>query len=300
MKTGSMIRTQSMPRQQTSRCISLCTTYDAHDPVLLEGVMPFVDTLEVTPDSISIHKNGQAKLHPEVIRSLQSVSGSIDIIAHGVGLSIGSFEGYSEDYLQLLEKLIDAVPVRWHSEHLGYTTVDGTALNTMLAVARTDEMLELLIPRIKNIMQRIELPFLLENIVHLLPDHEPKYTDAQFLNLLVEETGCGLILDLYNIECDAANYGFDIEGFLSELNLPAVKEIHLAGGTQHKGFQLDIHSGTIADSTMELAQRSIEQCTNLEVVTYEILPQAVANYGHCMVVEELERLSQVLHRCAGT
>ncbi|MCG8326600.1 MAG: DUF692 domain-containing protein [Chitinophagales bacterium] len=285
-----MTTLKKIPCQQQNHCISFCTTYDAHDPLLLAGVMPFVDALEVTPDSIAIYKNGQTRLHPEIINSLEAAASQKSIVAHGVGLSIGSFEGYSEAYLELLEELMKLVPLKWHSEHLGYTTIDGMALNTMLAVPRTDEMLEILIQRIQSIMKRIELPFLLENIVHLIPDYEPSYSDAEFLNILVDETGCELILDLYNIECDAINYQFDIDHFLETLNLDAVKEIHLAGGVQHKGFQLDIHSGTVANSTLELANTVIPKCPNLEIITYEILPQAIARYGREMVIDELARL----------
>ena len=283
----------ALPRQR-GRSISLATTYDAHDPVLLEGVIPLVDFLEITPDAIAIANNGQVELHPAIIRSLQDYQTEVNYIVHGVGLSIGSYDGYSETYLSLLEQLLEVVPAKWHSEHLGYTSVDGTQLNVMLAVPRTTEMLKLLVARIKTIMKRIDLPFLLENIVHLLPGYQPEYSDAAFLNILTEETGCGLILDLYNLECDALNYGFNIEAFLEELDLRAVREIHLAGGTNYKGFQLDIHSRAVENSTLDLALQTMDHLPNLEVITYEILPQAVAQNGQQMVVDELKRIDHYL------
>jgi len=195
----------------------------------------------------------------------------------------------------LLDQIIAAIPLKWHSEHLGYTMVDGEQLNTMLAVPRTRAMLNILIPRIKALQERYPYPFLLENIVHLLPDYPAEFSDAEFLNILHEETGCGLILDLYNLECDAVNYGFDIQKFLKQLNLQAVKEIHLAGGTTHKGFQLDIHSGTVAQSTLELTQQVLAREHQIEVITYEILPQAVQTYGQQLVIDELARLSDLFN-----
>ena len=102
---------------------------------------------------------------------------------------------------------------------------------------------------IGEIQARFELPFLLENIVHLLPDYPGDYADAAFLNELVTRTGCGLLLDVYNLECDAANYGFDIDAFLDELDLEAVGELHVAGGVERDGMQVDVHSRLTEPST---------------------------------------------------
>lgn len=284
-----------MKHQISTPNIALCTTYDAHDPILLDGVMPYVEFLEFSPGSISRLAQGQIKLHPQIVQSLQEKAGQVQYLAHGVGLSIGSAAGYQEAYLDLLDQVSEVLPLKWHSEHLGYTTVDGEQLNTMLALPRTRAMLDVLIPRIRAIQERYPYPFLLENIVHLLPDYPPEFSDAEFLNILHQETGCALILDLYNLECDAFNYGFDVQGFLKELHLKAVKEIHLAGGTQHKGFQLDIHSGIVAESTLDLTKRVLDKDQQIEVITYEILPQAVQQHGQQLVIDELARLSHIFN-----
>lgn len=280
------------PVSNQAACPKLATTYDAHDPELLFGVLPYVDYLEITPDSIARRNNGRTELHPEILADLKAVQHEVSLIVHGVGLSIGSWEGYDEAYLSLLDELITHIPLKWHSEHLGYLKAGGENLNTMLAMPRTTEALNLLIPRIRALQERYKLPFLLENIVHLLPDHPAHYTDAAFLNTLTAETGCGLILDIYNLECDSCNYGFDIPGFFDELNFDAVREIHIAGGVVHKGYMLDVHSGQVATSTLELTQLALGKAANVEAITFEILPQAVKIHGQQMVTDELARLNQ--------
>ena len=209
---------------------ALCTSYEGRDPELLERVLPLIDVLEVTPDSIAEVRGGRAVLHEQTVAELQDIGSSTTIIAHGVGLSIGSHDGYSQAYLQLLDDLLDKVSIAWHSEHLGYTTVEGEHLGTMLALPRTEPVLEMIAARVAEIMERYPLPFLLENIVHVIPDTAADYSDAMFLNELVRRTGCGLLLDVYNLECDAHNHGFDIDRFLDELDLSSVREIHIAGG----------------------------------------------------------------------
>src|SRR5206468_467138 len=124
--------------------------------------------------------------------------------------------------------------------------------------------------------ERYKLPFLLENIVHVLPDLAGDYSDAGFLNALTDRTGCGLIMDVYNLECDAHNHKFDIRAFLNELQLTNVREIHVACGVEHNGFLLDVHSQLTRRSTVELAQHVVKQSVGrAEVVVYEFMPEAV-------------------------
>ena len=134
-------------------------------------------------------------------------------------------------------------------------------------------------------------PFLLENVVHVIPDSPAEYTDAGFLNALVDRTGCGLILDAYNLECDAHNHGFDIPSFLNELNATHVRELHVARGVEHNGFLLDVHSQLTRRSTVELAQRVVRQSAgSARVVVYEFMPEAVPGLGHDAIADELGRL----------
>lgn len=269
----------------------LGTTYLGHDPALLERVLPLVEYVETTPDSIARVENHAAALHPGSLAELKSIGDAAQVIVHGIGLSIGSHEGCSERYLRLLDELLRQVDVAWHSEHLGYTIVDGENIGTMLALPRTEEVLDMLCERIRAIQRRYPLPFLVENIVHMLPDYPGDYSEAGFLNALVERTGCGLLLDVYNLECDAHNHGFDIAGFLAELDIASVREVHVACGSHYRGLLLDAHSKVTRESTLELARSVVERAAGaVRAVTYELLREAVPTLGHDGVADELVRL----------
>ena len=286
----------SNTRRSVSRA-ALATTYEGVGNDLLERIVPLVDYLEIPPDSIARNQAGRASLRPELMDEIASVSSQVGLIVHGIGLSIGSFDQWNEPYLQLLDEFFSRFRPRWHSEHLGFTTVGGENIGTMLALLRTEAMLDLVCERIRRIQERYRVPFLIEHIIHLLPDAPANYTEAAFLNEITARTGCGLILDAYNLECDQHNFGFDLCGFLEELNLAPVREIHVAGGFKHEGFQLDIHSQPTADSTLELALDILGQCPNLEVVTYELLKEAIPNLGHDGICAELMRIRNAVAFC---
>lgn len=273
----------------------LATTYEGRDPVLLETVVPLVDYIEIVPDAIAKSVGKSRFLDPETLSELHTVRDKVEVIAHGVGLSIGSYDNYSSDYLLLLDQLHSNIDLAWHSEHLGYTTVDGKNLGTMLPLPRTEEALELVSQRITKIQQRYDLPFLLENVAHVLPTPGSDYSPAGFLNALVERTGCHLLLDIYNLECDVFNHDLDLDAFLEELNLDAVWELHLANGVQHRGLQLDVHSEITRQSTLTIAREVVRQAPALRAVTYELLSQAVPVLGYKAIANELHRIrDQVL------
>jgi uncharacterized protein (UPF0276 family) len=276
---------------------ALATTYEGVGLDLLERIVPLVDYLEIPPDSISRAQAGRTSLQPEILDQIESVSSQTGMIVHGIGLSIGSCDQWNEPYIQLLDELFSRFTPRWHSEHLGYTTVCGENLGTMLALPRTEAMLDLLCKRIRRIQERYKVPFLMEHIIHLIPDAPADYSAAAFINEITSRTGCGLILDAYNLECDRHNFGFDIAAFLDELNLDPVREIHLAGGFQLDGVQLDIHSQPTAESTLDLALGILHRCPNLGVVTYELLKEAIANLGHDGICAELTRIRKAIAPC---
>lgn len=290
MVPETAIRT-SFLQKKAPRNMGLGVTYEGRDPALLELLLPHVDHIEVTLETIAEIKGDEIVLSPEVMAELKNLGKGVKIIVHGVSLSIGSHEGWSPTYLNLLDDFLEEIDVAWHSEHLGYTKVDGEHLGIMLAMPKTDEALDIVCERVRVIQERYRLPFLLENIVHVIPDFPGEYSDAGFLNALTERTGCGLILDVYNLECDEHNHGFNIREFLDELNGSNVRELHVARGVEHNGFLLDVHSQLTRPSTIELAQFAISEMTeNAEVVVYEFMPEAVPGLGHDAIAKELATL----------
>jgi uncharacterized protein (UPF0276 family) len=134
----------------------------------------------------------------------------------------------------------------------------------------------------------------LEKVVRFLPEYPGDYSEAEFLNALCRQTGCGLLLDVYNLECDRKNFGFNIEQFLSELDLSNVVEMHLAGGVEYGGFQVDVHSHVTEESTLEIARDVLTRAPQVRAVTFEYLKEAVPRLGHDAICGELKRLRRTL------
>ena len=274
--------------------IRVGVNYEGRDPDFARTVLPLAEIVEVTPDAIATLRNGVAVIPEETLRELRAIGASSRISLHGVGLSIASADRMNEEYFALLDTLTDSLDIAWHSEHLGYVTVDGEHLGTMLVPPRTEETLALIAPRVEMIQRRYRKPFLLEHVVNLFPDAGGDYTPAGFLNEIVRRTGCGLILDLYNLECDAHNGVCGASEFLGELDLAAVREIHVACGTQDRGLRVDVHSRVTGDSTLAILRKVLSVAPNVEAVIFEILGPAVPTVGHEAIAAELQRVRAVV------
>jgi len=275
--------------------IGVGVNYEGRDPAFVATVLPFADVVEVTPDALATLRGGVPVIPRETIDELRAINERAAITLHGIGLSIASADSMNESYFALADVLTQHLDIAWHSEHLGYTTVDGEFLGTMLVPPRTDEALDLLVERVKAIQQRYAKPFLLEHVVSLFPDAGGDYTQAGFLNEIVRRTGCGIILDVYNLECDVHNGLCSADAFLSELDLAAVREMHIACGTVDRGLRVDVHSRTVRDETLASLERVLPAAPNVEAVIYEILGPMVPNVGYQGIANELQRIRAVVN-----
>lgn len=275
--------------------VPIGVTYEGRDPRLLERVLPLVDYIEVTLETVAEVHGDEIRPSEEIMAELRGMGDAAQIIVHGVGLSIASHEGCSPTYLRLLDAFLEQFEVAWHGEHLGYTKVDDQHLGIMLAVPKTEQVLDMVCGRVEAIQQRYKIPFLLENIVHVIPDYPGDYSEAAFLNALARRTGCGLILDVYNLECDAHNHGFDIPAFFDELEFGNVRELHVACGVEDNGFLLDVHSQLTRPSTRDLAREAARRSAGgIGAAVYEFMPEAVPGLGHDAIADELVRLRRTL------
>jgi uncharacterized protein (UPF0276 family) len=117
----------------------------------------------------------------------------------------------------------------------------------MAPVPYDEEVLDLLVPRIRFFSERSSRPFLLENNVYYVRYPSQEFTEEQFLNELCDRTGCSVLLDLHNLHTNAVNHGFSATKYLDNLNLAHVVEVHIAGGVPMMGFHTDSHTGAVID-----------------------------------------------------
>jgi len=223
------------------------------------------DVLEITVD----HCIAGGKVVQSAIFNLV---GQIPLLAHGIGLSIGTDVPLDVGYLDQVAAVVERLQAPAYSEHLAFTRVPGRSLGNLLPVPKTEAIAEQIIAKVRTVQSRIPVPFMLENITYLFEWPDSDMSDADFINLICRETGAGLLLDIENLYLNSRNHGFDPYEFLDALPDGLVQEIHVAGGItvredylEHPFFA-DTHSHPVPDAVLELLDRVLERHTPRAVV----------------------------------
>src|SRR6185295_1432515 len=86
---------------------------------------------------------------------------ALPLVVHGVELSMGSTHGWNDSYLQMLDTFQTKWPFVWHSEPLGFQTMQPEGAGPAV---------ERVAGRVLEIQDRYGVPFLLENPAYCLPD----------------------------------------------------------------------------------------------------------------------------------
>jgi uncharacterized protein len=196
------------------------------------------------------------------------------LLAHNIGLSIGSSDVFDPEYLAQLVRWQERYPFRWHSDHLSFSQVlghDGAPHNVAVAlpVPYDHDVLAMVAERVAFVRRALDVPFLLENNVYYTDLPEQEMDEPEFLNALAARTGCGLLLDVHNVYANARNHGFDASRFIDRLDLSRVVEVHVAGGNDLAGMYTDSHAGPCPEPVWELLAHVAPRAPNLRAVTFE-------------------------------
>jgi uncharacterized protein (UPF0276 family) len=223
------------------------------------------DVLEITVDHC-IH-GGDAQR-----AAIFDLVGRVPLTAHGIGLSIGTDVPLDTGYLDQVAAVVDRLGAPAYSEHLAFTRVPGRDLGNLLPLPRTEAIAEAIIAKVRTVQSRIPVPFLLENITYMFDWPDSDMSDAEFLGLICQKTGAGILLDIENLYLNAANHGFDAHHFLDALPAGLVREIHMAGGIRvsedflERPFLADTHSEPIPDEALDLLDRALARETPSTII----------------------------------
>ncbi|HLO68368.1 MAG TPA: DUF692 domain-containing protein [Holophaga sp.] len=176
------------------------------------------------------------------------------VLTHGLSLSVGGFDAWDEDYLGGLRAFLLETGTPWHSEHLCFTSVDGSSLHELLPLPFTREAVAHTVARVKELQARLPVPLILENITYYAELGQGEMDEAAFITEVLEGADSGWLLDINNVYVNALNFGFDPREWLARMPLDRVVQMHIAGHRTFGDLTLDTHGAEVADPVIELMQ----------------------------------------------
>ena len=183
---------------------------------------------------------------------IRQVAERYPVVLHGVSLSIGSTDPLNFDYLGKLKVLAAEVQPAWVSDHLCWTGVLGLNSHDLLPVPLTEETLQHVVGRVRQVQEFLERPLILENPSTYLTFTQSTLEEPEFLRQVSNETGCGLLLDVNNVYVTCFNSATDPVAYIESFPCERVVQMHLAGH-QHCGTHIiDTHDRPVRPDVWEL------------------------------------------------
>jgi uncharacterized protein (UPF0276 family) len=178
-------------------------------------------------------------------------------VAHGLSLSIGSPAPLDETFLFRLKRFLDEHTIRYYTEHLSYCSDDGH-LYDLLPIPFTEEAVHYVADRIRRVQDILERRIAMENVsYYAAPGKEMDEID--FINAVLSEADCDLLLDVNNIYVNSINHHYDAEQFLKALPAERVVYFHMAGHyDEADDLKVDTHGAPVIDPVWGLLETAYE------------------------------------------
>lgn len=211
---------------------------------------PAVDWFEVVSENYMVD-GGKA------LYFLDAIGEHYPLVMHGVSLSIGGPHPLDRDYLHKLKRLADRVQPAWISDHLCWSRGNAHQLHDLLPLPYTEESLQHVAARVRQVQDELERPLVLENVSSYVRTANSDFSEWQFLAALSELSGCELLLDVNNVYVSARNHGFEPWGFIGALPPTRIRQLHLAGHSDYGSYLIDTHDQPVSDPVWQLYQRTL-------------------------------------------
>lgn len=196
------------------------------------------------------------------LRYLEAIRRDYPLSLHGVGLSLGSAEELDAAHLERVRRAVERLEPGLVSEHLSWSLVSGTYLADLLPLPMTEEALEVVCRHVDQVQTFLKRRLLIENPSTYLRFRHSTIPEWEFLALVAERTGCGILCDVNNIYVSACNHGWDASAYLAALPPSTIGEIHLAGHAVKKlddgrTLRIDDHGSRVAPEVWALYAEAI-------------------------------------------
>jgi len=181
-----------------------------------------------------------------------------DFICHGLSLSIGSPSPLDEDFVKDVGQFLQTHDIKHYSEHLTYCSDDGH-LYDLLPIPFTEEAVKYVAERIRWVQDILQQEISMENASYYTAAPGKEMSEIEFINAVIEEANCGLLLDVNNIYVNSINHCYDPIDYLKQLPAKRIRYGHIAGHfNEDEDLIVDTHGADVIDPVWHILDKAYE------------------------------------------
>lgn len=197
-------------------------------------------------------------------RWLTAIAAHLPLSFHSVGLSLGSAAGVDRAELEALGVLCDRYAPAMVSDHLSWSNGADDKFPDLLPVPYSSAALDHFVTEVDRVQDRLGRRMLIENPSRYLAYAGDAWSEVDFLHELCFRSGCGLLLDINNVEVSAFNLGLDPAPWLDAFDPQLVGEVHVAGHAVKDDdmgglIAIDDHGSMVRTSCWDLLARFLRR-----------------------------------------
>ena len=218
---------------------------------MMEADLSSVNFMEVAPENW-INVGGTFG------KKFRQFTEKYDFLCHGLSLSIGSPAPLDEDFVKDVGQFIDTHNIKHYSEHLTYCSDDGH-LYDLLPIPFSEEAVHYVAERIRRVQDILQQEISMENASYYTPAPGKEMEEIEFINAVLEEANCGLLLDVNNIYVNSVNHHYDPIEFLKQLPAERIRYAHIAGHyNEDDDLIVDTHGADVIDPVWDILHKAYE------------------------------------------
>jgi len=211
---------------------------------LIEAPAGAFDFLECAPDNW-IGVGGRAGERFAALASRHPLA------CHGLSLSLGGPDPLDTGFLRQTRDFLERHDVVLYSEHLSYCSADGH-LYDLLPLPFTEDAVHHVAARIRQVQDALGRRIAVENVSYYAAPWQAM-PEADFVNTVLAEAGCDLLLDVNNVFVNAVNHGYDARAFIDALPGARIASYHVAGHyDEADDLKIDTHGAAVKDDVWSL------------------------------------------------
>jgi uncharacterized protein (UPF0276 family) len=167
------------------------------------------------------------------------------VVCHGLSLSVGGPAPLDETFLVKVRRFMDTHRCPLYSEHLSACGDSRGQLYDLLPLPFSEASVAHVAARIRRVQDILGQRIAIENISYYAAPFQ-KMREIDFINAVLAEADCLLLLDVNNIVVNATNHRYDPSEFLAALPGERIAYIHVAGHyDEAEDLKVDTHGSAV-------------------------------------------------------
>ncbi|MBZ4040850.1 DUF692 domain-containing protein [Flavobacterium hibisci] len=133
-----------------------------------------------------------------------------------------------------------------------------TNSHDLLPLPLNEDSLKHVCNRIRQVQDYLERPLIVENPSTYATFNNSTLPEWEFMRIMTEETGCGLLLDVNNVYVSSFNNDFDPVEYINGIPHDKIVQMHLAGHQNCDNYIIDTHDREVNSQVWKLFQQAYQ------------------------------------------